>query len=192
MFPIQSSVLAFAFMAGVAVSVAGQTSLGELARQEEARRSTVKHAGRVYTNADLGGEAASPTEGDAGRTAPPPAAAPASPTAKTATPATPDASAAKKDEPNDEKTWRERIAQARDQLARSKMFLDALQSRINGLTADFAARDDPAQRASITGDRQKALAELERVRRDIDQQTKAITDIQDEARRAGVPPGWVR
>jgi hypothetical protein len=81
---------------------------------------------------------------------------------------------------------------ARDALQRSQMFADALQSQINGLTADFTARDDPAQRAVVADNRQKALAELDRVKNDIVQQTKAIADIQSEARRAGVPPGWLR
>ena len=73
-----------------------------------------------------------------------------------------------------------------------QMFAEALQSRINGLTTDFTSRDDPAQRAAVANDREKALAELDRVKNDIVQQTKAIADIQDEARKAGVPPGWVR
>jgi hypothetical protein len=72
------------------------------------------------------------------------------------------------------------------------MFRDALQSRINGLTTDFTARDDPYQRAQIADERQKALAELARVNTDIEKAKKAITDIQEEARRANVPAGWVR
>ncbi len=189
MMGIRTVVLSVALVTGLAAAVAGQTSLGELARQEEARRSAVKRPARVYTNADLGGDAKAAAEGEPGRA---PAAAPAAqapPAAKPAAEAKPDE---KSDPKNDEKTWRDRIAEAREQLARSKMFLDALQSRINGLTTDFAARDDPAQRATLSSDRQKALAELDRVKRDIDQQTKAIADIQEEARRAGVPAGWVR
>jgi hypothetical protein len=81
---------------------------------------------------------------------------------------------------------------ARDALQRSQVFAEALQSRINGLTTDATSRDDPAQRAAVATDRQKALAELNRVKDDIARQTKAIADIQDEARRGGIPPGWVR
>ena len=81
---------------------------------------------------------------------------------------------------------------ARELLQRSQSFAEALQSRINGLNADFTARDDPAQRAVVGADRQKALAELARVKDDIVKQTKAIADIQEEARKAGVPAGWVR
>ena len=84
------------------------------------------------------------------------------------------------------------MAEARDQVERSRMFAEALQSRINALNADFSARDDPAQRAVIGTQLQKALAELERVRGDIEAQEKALADLEEEARRAGVPPGWLR
>jgi predicted nucleic acid-binding Zn-ribbon protein len=38
----------------------------------------------------------------------------------------------------------------------------------------------------------KALAELERVRTELEDQEQRVTDLEDEARRAGVPPGWLR
>ena len=57
---------------------------------------------------------------------------------------------------------------------------------------DFAGRDDPAQRAQIGSDREKALAELDRVKKEIQDNTKAIADIQEEGRKAGVPAGWLR
>jgi hypothetical protein len=72
------------------------------------------------------------------------------------------------------------------------VFIDALQSRVNGLTADFTARDDPSQRAAIAVDRERALAELSRLKTEIQQQDKAIGDAQEEGRRAGVPSGWLR
>ncbi len=84
------------------------------------------------------------------------------------------------------------MAAARDSLARLQTFSEALQSRINALTADFVNRDDPAQRNVVAADREKSLAELERVRQEIAQQQKALTALQDEARRTGVPAGWVR
>jgi hypothetical protein len=37
-----------------------------------------------------------------------------------------------------------------------------------------------------------AITEQERVKADISKQTKAIAEIEDEARRANVPPGWLR
>jgi hypothetical protein len=81
---------------------------------------------------------------------------------------------------------------AREQLERSQLFADSLQTRINSLWTDFVNRDDPAQKAKLETDRKTALAELERVKKEIELQTKAITALEDEARRAGVPPGWLR
>ena len=91
-----------------------------------------------------------------------------------------------------EADWRTRVAAARDALARARLFADALQTRINVLSADYVSRDDPAQREVVAADRQRALVELDRVTQEIQQQQKALAAIQDEARRAGVPAGWVR
>ena len=78
------------------------------------------------------------------------------------------------------------------QLDRDQTYADALQSRINQLTTDFVGRDDPAQRAVIARDKQKAIDELNRLKQSIVTDKKAISDLEDEARRAGVPPGWLR
>jgi len=60
------------------------------------------------------------------------------------------------------------------------------------LSADFVNVDDPARRNVVAAERQKALAELDRVKAEIQAHQKKITDIQTEARKAGVPAGWVR
>jgi hypothetical protein len=94
--------------------------------------------------------------------------------------------------PKDEAYWRGRITAVREELRRDEVFRDALQVQINGLAGDFAGRDDPAQRAAIADERQKKLAEMERLSAEIEKAKKAILDIEEEARRAGVPPGWLR
>jgi hypothetical protein len=99
---------------------------------------------------------------------------------------------AKADPAKTEKYWRDRMDGAREDVRRNEAFAAALQSRINGLTADFSARDDPAQRAQIADDRQKALAELDRVNKAIQDGNKTIADIEEEARKAMVPAGWIR
>ena len=92
----------------------------------------------------------------------------------------------------DEKLWRDRLAAARDALNRSQTFADALQTQINGLYTEFVNMSDPAQRALIEQKRLAAIAEQDRVKADIAKQTKALADIEDEARRANVPAGWLR
>ena len=57
---------------------------------------------------------------------------------------------------------------------------------------DFVNRDDPAQRAVLASDRQKAIGELDRLKKQIEADKKAIADLEEEARRANVPPGWLR
>ena len=78
------------------------------------------------------------------------------------------------------------------ELDRDQIYTEALQTRINALTTDFAARDDPAQRAVVDRDRQKAIVELDRLTLGQQRTKKAIADLEEEARRACVPPGWLR
>ena len=109
-----------------------------------------------------------------------------------ADPATADSEAAPGEAPVTEADWRRRVTDTRDALSRAQTFADALQSRINVLAADFVNRDDPIQRDQVAADRQAALTELDRVRQEIQEHEEMLTTIQEEARRAGVPAGWVR
>jgi hypothetical protein len=164
--------------------------LAEVAKQQEARRGKddKRDSPKVYTNKDLRGGAASGAEPKAT-----PAAAPARTSA--VAPAEPPAAESKSDakaEVKNEQYWRKRTQSLREQLERDRTLADALQSRVNALTADVISRDDPAQRAKLAVDRQKALNELERLKAAVSDGTKAIADLEEEARRAGVPPGWLR
>ena len=84
------------------------------------------------------------------------------------------------------------MTEARAKLERSQAFSQALQNRIDMLWTDFVNRGDPVQQRAIEQDRNKALAELEALKKEIDENTQAIAQIEDEARRAGVPAGWLR
>jgi hypothetical protein len=156
-------------------------SLADVAKAEEARRKTVKVTSKTYTNDDLKG-GGSETGAPAPET-PPPAEAVAKPDQQK--PVAPD-------QTKTEKYWKDRVAAIQQQLARNKVLLDALLSRVNALNADFVTTDDPAQRAVIQGNITTAQAETQRVQRDTEKQTKAAADLQDEARKANVPPGWLR
>jgi hypothetical protein len=125
--------------------------------------------------------------------APGEAAAPAAPPAAGAPAAeTPEKPPEAPDPTKDPEYWRTRITDARQARDRNAFLLEAVQSRINGLTTDFYARDDPYQRAQIELERQKSLAELDRMKKDQVALEKKIADIEEEARRANVPPGWLR
>jgi hypothetical protein len=173
--------VALAFQAAV---ISAQ-SLADVARAEEARRKTVKASVKVYTNEDLDG-------------APATGAAQTPSTAPTAGPAKPGDAAAKPDEqkPVDptktEKYWKDRAAEIQQSLSRSKILLEALQTQVSGMNAEFLSMDDPGQRGLLEARLQRASGELQRVQQDIDKQTKAAADLQEEARKSGVPAGWIR
>ena len=188
--PVRRSVLAAIVMI-LAASTLDAQSLADVARREEARRKTVAAPGKVYTNDNVRAEPRPAPDPVPAAATPAPADAAKADGAKSGE-ATAPANAPAAAERRDEDYWRKRLTTARDSLSRAQMFAEALQSRINGLTADFTARDDPAQRSVVAQDRDKALAELDRVRKEIQDNTKAITDIQEEGRRAGAPAGWLR
>jgi len=188
---IALSAIMIATVASLATAQTGTTPstrpLADVARAEEARRKELRKPSRVLTNSSL-------TPDISKGIADPPSATPS--TGANATPSNTTPTAPAGDAPpgaaKDQAYWAGRIKTARDQLSRTQIFMDSLQTRINSLTTDFVNRDDPAQRAKIETDRQQALAELERVKKELTDQQKAITAIEDEARRAGVPSGWLR
>ena len=91
-----------------------------------------------------------------------------------------------------ENEWRARVTTAREARARAELMASALQNRADGLWAQFTAMDDPARRGMVERQRTEALEELERTRAEAERLDQQIRDIEEEARRAGVPPGWLR
>jgi hypothetical protein len=187
------------FITVLAGASASAQSLGAVANQEEARRKGVQGSGKVYTNENLRPEpppSVPPTPGPAATSTAPdaaPAKASGDDAKKSADDAKKTADESTKSEPKkDEAYWKQRVQTERDALERARAFGDALQSRINALTTDFTNRDDPSQRNKLAADRQKAVAELDRVKKEVEDHTRAIGEIQEEARRTGVPAGWLR
>lgn len=182
-----TAIVAAAFAALVSAQTPSTKPLADVAKDEEARRKGVRKPAKVYTNDSL--------TADISKGVPPPPTAPATdakPANATPGNATPAAPAATPGDKKDQAYWSGRITAARTAVDRAQILADSLQSRINALTTDFVNRDDPAQRAKIEADRKAALAELERTKKELESLQKAIVTIEDEARRAGVPAGWLR
>jgi len=191
---LPGSVVVFAIAVGLSASPAasGQT-LGEVAKKEADRRKAQPQTGKVYTNKDLPASAQKPATANPSTESP--AQTPTDPVAA-ATEQKAEDGKAPGDKPQgdqkDQAYWKNRMATAREELRRSEMFAEALQTRVNTLNKDFSSRDNPAQRSAIGADRTEALNELTRVKQDVERGKKQIADIEEEARKAGVPPGWVR
>jgi hypothetical protein len=189
-----------AILGGSAAAVRAQTpTLGEVAKKEADRRKAQPSAGKVYTNKDLPPSAQVPASGApaSGQTATPVDPVTAA-TGQKAGEAKPEGEAkaeggTKPDgEPRDEAWWKNRMTSTREELRRNEMFAEALQTRINSLSRDYTSRDNPAQRRQIGQERAESLSELSRVKQDVERGKKQIADIEEEARKAGVPPGWLR
>lgn len=187
-------VVAVLFLAAgsVVAPLARAQSLADVAKKEEDRRKSVAAPSKVYTNKDLNPVPAG---------SPPPATAPAAKPsddvtksadgdAKASPPKLTDA--ADRGAVKDQAYWAAKLKTLQETLSRDQNYADAMQSRINALTTDFVNRDDPAQRAVIEQNRQKSIAELARLSKSVQGTKKAIADFFEEARRAGVPPGWLR
>ena len=173
-----------AILAGVFVCVAVEPAvaqapaLGDVAKHSAERRKSSGAPTKAYTNKDMPASAI--------RDASTPGAAPSAAGPTTSPPP------AKTQDERDESWWRARMAALREGLRRNEAFQEALQSRLNALAADMMGRDDPYQRAKLGEDRGRAAGEMARVTSEIAAGKKAIEDFEEEARKAGVPPGWLR
>jgi hypothetical protein len=181
-----------AILGGSALAVQAQTpTLGEVAKKEANRRKAQPAAGKVYTNKDLPPSAQTPAAASGPGTAAPVDPVAAATAEKPAEPK-PEGEAKPEGETKDEAWWKNRMMSTREELRRNEMFAEALQTRINALSRDYTSRDNPAQRRQIGQDRAESLSELNRVKQDVERGKKQIADLEEEARKAGVPPGWLR
>lgn len=169
-------------------------SLAEAAKKaEEAHAAAKKSSGektgdaatkpptKIYSNKDLKDVPSTPVA--AGAAEPAPVSAP--------TESTVDA----KDKPvvnvkKDESYWKARMRELLAQLASDTASNAATQTQLKGLS-DYV-RPDGSMVPVVADNVFKAQAELNRTLAAIQTDKRAITDLEEEARRAGVPPGWLR
>jgi hypothetical protein len=164
-------------------------SLGAVAKEAEAKRKTTKSSGKVYTNDQLKSD---PRDASTPAPAPAGASTPAATSPSQSGVNADDKAKQEAKQAKDEAYWRDRMKAEREALARAESFAGALQSQINGLYGEFTACQAPPQCNELSARRQKSIAELDRVKKEVAQHTKGVADIQEEARKAGVPAGWVR
>ena len=171
--------------------VSSTVSLAEVARKEEARRKTAKKATKVITNANLGAD-----EVNLPPRSMPSFAGSSNATPSNTSPGSPTIPGGKVETPNpaqgNQAAWQARMKTAMDDLNRTQMFASAVQTKINSLRTDFVNRDNRVEREKIQQELNTSLAELERLNKEINEKRKAISGIEEEARKAGVPPGWLR
>lgn len=186
------AIVILAAFTGFAAPLHGQT-LADLAKKADDQKKGGKGT-KTYTNKDVGDipPATAPTVSATGASAAPaqdPSTAGAGTAAATdkpaETPATPG-------QAKDQAFYADKMKELKGKLDRDQAFYDALQSQINALTTDFVNRDDPAQRSKIEQNRNRSMAQQAQLQKDIAADKKAIADFEEQARKAGAPPGWLR
>jgi hypothetical protein len=157
-------------------------SLGEVAARTSKER---KHPpAKVYTNDDLqagrsGAEATAPSP-----TAPAPAP---TATAGAAAPApAPTMDPAQR--------WRRDAKARRDAIARAETKVATIQAKIDALLLDMNPTNvgDPNRLQTVEAEKARAMADLEVAKEELEQARQGLESLEEEARKAGVPPGWLR
>jgi predicted nucleic acid-binding Zn-ribbon protein len=109
-----------------------------------------------------------------------------------AKPADAAAPGAKPDPKRDEGWWRAKMTELRTAAEKDQQSVDQLQTRINRLQADSVNIDDPLKQTKARMDLVTAMDQLDKMKAQVDADRRAISALQEEARRLSVPAGWVR
>jgi hypothetical protein len=164
------------------------SGLADIAARETLRRQATPQSTANLTNLNMPPEPVPNSAVSMPPPEPPPATDPATASAAAAGVAAAKPAGA----PKDEVWWRNKIGDLRTNVDRGQIAVEALQSRINALQTDAVNLDDPIRQARARNDLAKALEELDRTNKKLDEDRKAIAALQDEARRSNVPAGWIR
>lgn len=180
----------FALAVALAPPLFGQ-SLADTARKAEQERAAKKTDGaattKVYTNKDLKDAPASLTVAASTTAVEKPAlAVKAEPDEETR--AAQYREAARKDEAY----WKARMRDLQSALDTDQIRLIAMEGRVASLTADFTHTTNVAERVVLRREREGAVTEVTRLKAAVLADMKAIGTAEEEARRANVPPGWLR
>ncbi|HEX5214324.1 MAG TPA: hypothetical protein VFV98_02615 [Vicinamibacterales bacterium] len=144
-------------------------TIGQVASREEFRRQLVGRSTRLYTNYDLPVQAIV-SEIDAPAPTPDPVSV----------------------LPRDEAWWRTRIATARAMLDRNQILADGLAMRVSSLTREIVNQVDTGEQARLRAQLKKTMDELDRQQKIVLGDRRTVEAIQEDARRLGIPMGWLR
>lgn len=152
-------------------------SLAEIAKKTEEQRSDKEKpkAPKVYTNKDLEDDARFEPPAEAGLI-----------------------SAIQTSAPKDETYWRDRMRPLYERLDGDQAFLVAvsvreqvLDKRLHRDVDDVLYIRDLNLRATVESDWTQAVAEVGRLKAAVENDKRALSTVEEEARRADVPPSWL-
>ena len=184
-------VIFFVWLAG---TLASAQSLGDLARKaREEKKQETRKAARVFTNDNLpsGPGAAISVVG----TPPPPPKVEGEEAGGEgeAKPAAAKEAEKPKEPPHDEAYWKARSAEQRARISASEKELDLLQRELNLMQQQYYSDPNEALREQNT--RSQVNAQVQKIndkRDEIAKLRQGLAQLEDELRREGGDPGWLR
>lgn len=180
--------------------VAAAQGLGDVSKKEKARREQGKTPkARTYTQEDLGTlpPVANEAAPGSGESAPAPAASrPAPSGAEGAPPPAAGDPIFQEETPSDaegsgrgdETLWRDRVTQARARVDRARQN----HQRLAGLNLVPGYEYQDERGRTVIGSVEQLQGMTAAAKAELDAAEKALADLLEEARRANVPPGWLR
>jgi hypothetical protein len=158
---------------------APQQSLGDAARAAREKQKNAPQAGKTFTNDDIAklhaggvstlGTAPTQAGADDGTAAPD----------------------AKLDRKKQEEIWRKKFADAHQKLAFAQKELDVMQRELSLLQTQFYQDPNKAMQQQYNrSDITEKTDKIEAKKQEIAKLEQALTDLQDELRRAGGDPSW--
>ena len=155
----------------------GQSPLVELSKKEKQRRKKEK-AVKVITNEDLAkapapsvivsGIGYSPSSAEGGKE---------------------EGQASRK---KDKKWWASRKKKLEEKIASLKKRIEELQKKVNALTTGFLIEQRPMAHKRLKEELEKTKGELEKAKKELEKARKELDKLYEQARKAGIPPGWLR
>ncbi len=94
---------------------------------------------------------------------------------------------------NDEKAFRQRRAALEEEWNKAREYSDLLATKMNGLWQEFYnLGNDMTYRGKIQADISETYLKLQRSREEEAKAKQEMDAFLEEARRQGIPPGWLR
>jgi hypothetical protein len=95
--------------------------------------------------------------------------------------------------PNDEKSWREKFANLRHKVDQDQAELDVMQRELGVLDVQYYNDPVKAMQQDLTrADINKKTADIEAKKQQLEADKQAISDAEDDLRKAGGDAGWAR
>jgi len=97
-----------------------------------------------------------------------------------------------RDENSKEAYWRNRKRILEANITFLKGEIKSTQLELNKVTTDYNLTEMPLKKNQLNNKRIELIKKLEKLKISLKKAEKALEDFKDEARRKGIPPGWIR